>query len=216
MEGINDIRVKNLSVGEDLSWSDSLLKGLAKIKEERIFFLYDDCFIYKINKEKITYFFNKAILNDMLSLHLRPSYFVSKFGKNQPILMPSKAFYRNALFCNLIKRNHLISLLMHNESAWDFELKGNIRSIGFNYFSIRRSLIGYHHGIVKGKWFHSIYKNLIQKGYNFEKLDKKMTLMSSIRLKFRTQLHDLYMYFLPLNVLIKIENKRKKLFNGND
>ena len=35
----NDIRVNNLLVGEDISWSHSLIKGLDKIQEERVFFI---------------------------------------------------------------------------------------------------------------------------------------------------------------------------------
>ena len=39
-----DKRVKDLLVGEDLNWSDTLRKGLLKIKEKRVFFIFDDSF----------------------------------------------------------------------------------------------------------------------------------------------------------------------------
>jgi len=209
-EEFKDGRVNNLLVGEDVSWSESLIKGLNKIEEERVFFLYDDCFINKIDIKELTEYFLKAIENDIVSLQIRPSYFVSKFGVNQPILMPSKALYRNALFCNLIKRKHLLLLLNPGESAWDFELKGNIRSHRYDYFSIRRKCIDYHHGVVKGKWFLSIYEILINKGYSFEKLNSRMTVFESLKLKLKTNLHDFYMYILPLNLVIRIEKKRNK------
>ena len=41
----NDDRVIDLLVGDDLNWSDSLIKGLLKIEEKRVFFIYDDSFI---------------------------------------------------------------------------------------------------------------------------------------------------------------------------
>ena len=145
----------------------------------------------------------------MISLAIRPSLFVSKFKKNEPTLMPSKALYRNSLFCNLIKRKHLLSLLNTTDSAWDFELKGNIRSIEYDYFSIRKSCIDYHHGIVKGKWFYTVYNKLIQKGYEFEKLNTVMSNFDTFKLKLKTIIHDYYTYIFPLNIVLFIENKRK-------
>jgi len=208
-EEFNDIRVNNLLVGEDISWSNSLIRGLEKINEERVFFLYDDCFIYKINKDKLNYFFQNSIANNFVSLQIRPSFFVSKLGINEPTLMPFQALYRNALFCNLINRKHLLSLLIQGESAWDFELKGNIRSSKYDYFSIRRSCVKYHHGIVKGKWFNNVYNKLLQKGYKFEKLNVTMSIFETLKRKLITSIHDFYMYIVPLSIVIFIENKRK-------
>ena len=205
----NDKRVNNLLVNEDISWGNSLSKGLEKISEKRVFFLYDDCFIYKINKEKLKNFFQNSIDNNIISLQIRPSYFISKFGNNEPTLIPKKALYRNALFCNLIMREHLLLLIKTTDSAWDFELKGNIRSHDYDYFSIRRPCIDYHHGIVKGKWFLSVYKKLISMGYKFEKLDTVMSNFDTIKLKLKTIIHDFYTYIFPLNIVLFIENKRK-------
>ena len=113
------------------------------------------------------------------------------------------------MFCNLIKRTHILSLLKHNESAWDFELKGNVRSRKFDYYSIRKSCVIYNHGIVKGKWFLKIFNDLTSQGYEFKELNKKFTYFESCFLKIRTFLHDFYMYALPLKILLMIENKRK-------
>jgi len=205
----NDIRVNNLLVGEDISWSHSLIKGLDKIQEERVFFIYDDCFFKKINIEQLCKYFLLGVENDLISLQLRPSSFVSKFGANEPTLIPSRALYRNALFLNLIKRKHLLSILKPGESAWDFELNGNARSQEYNYFSIRRSFIDYDHGIVKGKWFNVINKKLLKKGYKFEKLDRTMSVFETINLKVKTRFYEFCLYVIPLNFVLKIENMRK-------
>ena len=68
----DDERITNLLVGEDVSWSDSLKKGLEKIAEKRVFFLYDDAFIYQLDKSEITNCFQTAITNDYTSVMLRP------------------------------------------------------------------------------------------------------------------------------------------------
>ena len=205
----NFYSVKNLLVGPDFSWSSSLIKGLKKIKEKRVFFLYDDCFIKNIDLEILNNFFDLSIKNDLVSLQLRPSYFISKFGFNKPVLIPKFALYRNALFCNLIERKHLIKLLRFDESAWDFELLGNKRSCDYNYYSVRRPCIDYDHGIVKGKWLPKTYKKLVNCSYKFKKLNKVMSTSESFKLKLKTFFHNFYMYITPLKLLLFLENKRK-------
>ena len=48
-----DERVKDLLVGEDFNWSDTLKKGLLKIEKKRTFFIFDDSFITKFNLEEV-------------------------------------------------------------------------------------------------------------------------------------------------------------------
>lgn len=209
-EKYDDDRIINLLVGKDTSWSDSLKKGLEKITEKRVFFLYDDAFIYKIERNEIQSYFQSAILNNYTSVMLRPSLFINQFSKNKLQLIPQKALYRNALFCNLIERKHLINMLQAFESAWDFELKGNKRSENHEYYSTKKISIYYHHGIVKGKWFYSIYQKLTKEGYSFEKLDKRLTFIQSFQLKLRIFIYETFLRITPLKLVRKIENKRKK------
>lgn len=206
----DDERITNLLVGKDISWSDSLKKGLEKLTEKRVFFLYDDAFIYKIDEKAITDCFQTAIVNDYISLMLRPSLFVSQFNSNKIQLIPKKALYRNALFCNLIVRDHLINMLNEAESAWDFELTGNKRSEHYDYYSVKRKHLHYHHGIVKGKWFHSIYKKLHDQGYVFRQLNKQLSAVESLNLKLKTTLYELFLRVTSLRIVLFIENKRKK------
>lgn len=207
----SDKRINNLLVGDDISWSDSLIKGLNLIEEKRVFFLYDDAFIYNIDLECLQKQFENCIANNYLSLMIRPSLFVSKLGNNiPPALIPQNALYRNALFCNLIERIHLLNVLQVNESAWDFELIGNLRSQQFDYFSSRKKIIHYHHGIVKGKWFYSIYIKMQNKGYIFNKLNKTHSSKESIMLKVKTIIYENYLYFLPVKIINLIEGIRKK------
>ena len=66
-----DERVKDLLVGEDLNWSDTLKKGLLKIESKKIFFLYDDAFITHIDTKEVESVFKIAFENDFDSLALR-------------------------------------------------------------------------------------------------------------------------------------------------
>ena len=162
-----DERVKDLLVGEDLNWSDTLKKGLLKIKEKRIFFIFDDSFITRFNLEEVKLIFMIAIENDLDSIALRKRVFDSGKRFNEKIYkINSTAKYRNSLFLNLIKKDLLLSLLKSGENAWQFEKDGNKRNEKFDFYSVYNSkLVNYEHGIVKGKWLPKTYIYLKNKGY---------------------------------------------------
>lgn len=164
----NDERVIDLLVGEDLNWSDTLKKGLLKIKEKRVFFIFDDSFITRINIEEVELVFKMAIDNDLDSVALRKRVFDSGKRFNEKIYkINPTAKYRNSLFLNLIKKELLLSLLKSGENAWQFEKDGNKRNQKLNFYSVYSpKLVAYEHGIVKGKWLPNTYNYLKNNGYS--------------------------------------------------
>ena len=162
-----DERVKDLLVGEDLNWSDTLKKGLLKINKKRIFFLYDDAFITEFNTKEVESIFNITIENDLDSVALRKRVFDTGKRFNEKIYkIKPTAKYRNSLYLNLIKKDLLLSLLKSGENNWQFEKDGNKRSENYDFYSVYDTkLITYHHGIIKGKWMPKIYTYLINNGY---------------------------------------------------
>ena len=163
-----DERVKDLMVGEDINWSDTLKKGLLKINNKRIFFIFDDTFISKLKLKDVKLIFKIAIDNDLQSVALRKKQFDrGKRFNNKLYKLSSNTKYRNSLFLNLIKKDLLLSLLKSGENAWQFEKDGNKRSKNFDFYSVYESkLITYHHGIIKGKWMPETYFYLKNKGYS--------------------------------------------------
>lgn len=162
-----DNRVQDLMVGKDYNWSDTLKNGLLKINKKRIFFIYDDSFVTKLNLEEVQLIFDIAIQNDLDSVALRRKEFDrgKRFNEKLYKLSPTTK-YRNSLFLNLIKKDLLINLLKSGENAWQFEKDGNIRSKNFDFYSVyATNLVSYYHGIVKGKWLPKTYKYLKNKGY---------------------------------------------------
>lgn len=165
-----DERVKDLLVGEDLNWSDTLKKGLLKIKQKRIFFIFDDTFITRFNIQEIKLIFNMTIDNDLDSVALRKRVFDRGKCFNEKLFkLKPTAKYRNSLFLNLIKKDLLLSILKSGENAWNFEKDGNQRSEIFDYYSVYSSkLVSYEHGVIKGKWLPKAYNYLKNKGYSLE------------------------------------------------
>ncbi len=163
-----DKRVIDLLVGEDINWSDTLRKGLLKIKSKRIFFLYDDTFITNIDVNEVESIFKIAIENDMDSIALRKRIFDRGIHFNKKVYkINPTAKYRNSLYQNLIKKDVLLSLLKPGENAWEFEKVGNIRSKKLDFFSVyKQKLITEHHGIIKGKWMPEVHAYLKNEGYS--------------------------------------------------
>jgi hypothetical protein len=163
----NDDRVIDLMVGEDLNWSDSLKNGLLKIQEKRVFFIYDDSFITKINIAEVNLIFKITVENDFDSVAIRKRIFDNGKRFNERIYnINPTAKYRNSLFLNLIKKDVLLSLLKSGENAWQFEKDGNIRNKALDFYSVYNpKLVSYEHGIIKGKWIPKTYKILKNKGY---------------------------------------------------
>ena len=95
----SDNRVEDLMVGEDHSWSDSLIKGLLKIEEQRIFFIFDDSFITRFSLQELNLVFKMAIENDFDSVALRKKRFDrgQRFNEKLYKLGPTTK-YRNSLF----------------------------------------------------------------------------------------------------------------------
>lgn len=186
-----DKRVKDLLVGEDLNWSDTLKKGLLKIKEKRVFFIFDDSFITKINSEEVKLIFKITIENDMDSVTLRKRVFDKGKGFNDKIYkINPTAKYRNSLFLNIIKKSVLLTLLKSGENAWQFEKDGNRRSKGFDFYSVyNNKLFMYKHGIVKGKWIPQTYVYLKNRGYLLsENIFKNYNKFEMFRMKIYTMI----------------------------
>ncbi len=182
-----DSRVIDLMVGEDLDWSSTLKKGLLKINEERVFFIFDDCFLTQINHEDVKLIFKMAIENDLDSVALRRKKFGNGKRFNDKLFkLQPKSKYRNSLFLNLIKKNLLLDMLKPGEDAWQFEKEGNNRNKKFNFYSVYEpKMISEHHGIIKGKWMPDVYKYLKKEGYllnedTFEQHSKLIVIMMQI------------------------------------
>ena len=93
-----------------------------KIKQKRVFFVFDDSFLTKIDLEEVKIIFKTAIENDLESVTLRKN----PFGKgvkynNRLYKIKPTAKYRNSLILNLFKKEVLLELLKNGEDAWAFE-----------------------------------------------------------------------------------------------
>ena len=158
----------SLSVGDEVSWSDNILKSLEKIEEEYVLLTFDDLFLNsKVDDELVEGYFDWVKDNNANYFQ-----FYRSVGKKAIIddfvLEKSKeSKYRNATVFSLWKKEVLISLLLRDENAWEFETKGNERAGQLSgFYCSRHNVFSYYNGVVKGKWNPIIKNRLLSIGYS--------------------------------------------------
>ncbi len=153
-----DHRVTTLRVGDDLSWSETLARGLERVTTRHILLLLDDFFLTgPVYTERVLRMHSAMIAKDAAYLRLVP---------NPPADLPSAdipeigeitkgAPYRASLQTAFWERNVLIGLLRREESAWDFEIKGSRRSddLDLPFLSVTKgqAALPYRHVLLRGK-----------------------------------------------------------------
>ena len=155
-----ELNVKNIMVGADISWSDNLIKAVDNLKSEYVLLLLEDLFI--VNKVSSNYFdeISKWIeLNSPNYLRLTTSYKPKVFDKLVGKLS-HKTPYKASLMPSIWKKSILKQILKSGESAWDFEIKGSSRASKYNnFYALQKNLINYDNAIIKGSWRRSIINN---------------------------------------------------------
>lgn len=202
-------RVKSLQLGPDVSWSDNLVKALRAIPTDYTLMFYEDAFLTGMKKEKIMQAINFCLTHQLPSLLLMPTRIRGQQKINNMVSRINRdALYRNSLFLNLIRRDVLLQILEPGENAWQYEVAGNDRSKGFDYYCVSETLFRYDHGIVKGKWLASTRKKLESRGYRFQKLSGSIPAGSELFYRLKLAAFNLYLSLLPLPLLLWVERKR--------
>ena len=188
----------SLTIGDEQSWSDNLMKSLNKIKQEYVLLTFDDLFLTsKVDNQFIEQLMNRAIYSKFNYLQFYRS--ISK-GKRLDDLVFHKSNctrYKNSTIWSFWKKDILLELLDKNENAWQFERNGNLRSYKYeNFYSTRRNVIPFVNGIVKGIW-NPLAKNKLKR-LGFSISDNRLTLgwFSTFKYKMRDLQFDFLTYII--------------------
>lgn len=207
------------SINRKLTWSESLINCLDKIKSKYILYLQEDYFLYDfVDSKMILEFFD--IMNSEQYAHIRLMEIDdNKNGPyrpsvNYPLLweIDQKANYRVGLQAGLWIKEKLKSYLRPNETAWEFERWGTLRSRktkdrffcqNLDYFNRQGRLIFPYipTGIVKGKWFEPAVFEIFEKhsiriDYSIRGI-YRATVWQRLFLKFRSKSRQILMRYLP-------------------
>ncbi len=196
-----------INVGEDISWSDNLAYSLKKIKSKYVFILLDDFFIVDtVKNDQVVQVVNWAIDNDVDYLHLFRYPRPKKLICNNIGIIPARTMYRVSTISSLFKKEVLSNLLDEKESAWDFEIKGSLRSKNYNeFYSVDDDLIPVVNGVIRGKWNRKIIKyfkkNKISYCSNRPVLSVREQILYELSI-----LRSKIFSFLPYNVQVSLRN----------
>jgi hypothetical protein len=144
-----------IKVGEDNSWSEDLLQSLSYLEQyDYVLLMMEDMFLNrKVSNTQILSvlddFFN--VNGNFITLINEPNY-DKKFSENFGIISPG-AMYRSTATAALWRKKVLVDILRENETAWDFEKKGSIRTDQYDgFYAVVNNCFSFFHGVVKGQW----------------------------------------------------------------
>ena len=183
-----DSLIKNIRVGRDLSWSANLLNALENLPHKYIILWLDDVFLAdKVTTLDVIGDLEWFYKNEIEYLRLRNTD-VRLFRGNQGYeRIKEDAPYRTSIFATVWNKDVLSKILIKEENAWQFELRGSIRSKKYNHFySVRHSRFKYIHGVQKGVWIRTAVKWI-----------KKNNLM--IDFQYRKQSGELEHFFMTIS-----------------
>ncbi|MBN2021083.1 MAG: hypothetical protein JW749_12770 [Sedimentisphaerales bacterium] len=217
--GVDTQVVKNILVGEDVSWSDNLLKGIGRIEQEYVLLFLDDLFLY-----------DYADTNGFLEvldwiLEYRPACvrmnrYVDNFIGSQG---PDKSFsslvgviskglpYRVSSVLTFWRADILRDILRGGESIWEFEIYGTQRADARDgFYSVLRNYFPVINGVIGGKWRSAAVKKLEWLGVEIDRgRRQKMTPGQTAMLYLKAKRSLLLNFFAP-----KHRRKIKDFFSG--
>jgi len=179
--------VNTIKVGDDISWSDNLLKGIKNLRSDYILILLEDLLLNnQISNNyfnQISNWINKNNPNYLrLCISHKPNYFDNLIGE-----IPNVTPYKTSTMPSIWKKSVLQDLLEEVESAWDFEINGSKRAYKYDgFYAVYNDFISYKNGIIKGKWRRSIIQESNDYGLNLKNLSRPiMTLKEEHEYSFR-------------------------------
>ncbi len=158
----------SLTVGDEISWSDNLIKSLNKINQEYVLLTFDDLFLTaKVDNKLIEQLMKRAIKSEFSYLQFYRSISNGKRLDNLIFKKSNHTRYKNSAIWSFWKKEILLEILEKDENAWQFERNGNIRSFKYNeFYSTRKNVIPFINGIVKGMWNPLAKNKLKQMGFS--------------------------------------------------
>lgn len=150
-ERINNV----IKVGEGHAWSEDLLNSLSGLHQyDYVLLMMEDMFLNRNVNNIRVFSVIKEFLNidgNFITLINEPNYdkkHSENFGKISP-----GAMYRATATAALWKIDVLVDILRKNETAWDFEKKGSVRSDQYDgFYSVVDDCFSFFHGVIKGQW----------------------------------------------------------------
>ena len=191
-------RVMTLLTGDDISWSDSLYKGVSQLEQHYVLLFLDDLFLYDFVKTaKVLEVLNWILESGANYVRLNPSQRPDKAFNELVGIVSKGTIYRTSTVLSVWKKEVLLDLLKPGESAWNFEIYGSIRSDDYDgFYSTWKNQFPTINSVIKGEWRRDAVKKCRSLGVEIDLT--KRTVMNPMRAtvfslkRLRTKLLNLF------------------------
>jgi len=204
--------VNSILVGNDVSWSDNLLKAGALLPHDYLLLFIDDLFLIDyVQTEKVEEVCHWLLDAKANYVRLNPSVPPDGPGNDLVGSVSKGTLYRASTVLSVWKREVLLSLLKPGENAWQFEGRGSLRSDRYDaFYSTRESLFPVLNGVIKGKWDRTALRRLSALGVSLDLRQRGCMTVIESSLLFLQRLRFRVLHLLPAAQRRKI----KHLFQG--
>jgi hypothetical protein len=176
----SDRRVTTLRVGDDLSWSQTLARGLERVSSRYVLLILDDFFLTApVDTARVQRLHAAMVAQGAAYLRLVPNPAADTPCTDMPEIgtIGKGAPYRTSLQMAFWDRGALLGLLRGEESAWDFEIKGSRRSDAMTepFLCVCDGFpaIPYRHVLRRGKLLPDAVRFFAPLGVNFDASKRK-------------------------------------------
>jgi len=152
--GLSHAKVRSLKVGDDLSWSDNLARAIRQLPYEYVFLFIDDLFLIRpVDNQRVVHVLKWAVASQVNYIRLNPSQKPDQPYDNVVGIVSPGTVYRMSTVVAVWKKSIPLNLLKSGESAWEFEIKGSVRSDKYDgFYSTWQDCFPIINGVIKGKW----------------------------------------------------------------
>ena len=180
----NNYNIINANLGEDVSWSDNMLKTLDLVKTKYVIILLEDYIldapvdesrliniITYMNKTNAAYtelYYDLGIFNPTLGKEKTKNY---AQGIDNLIIRSNNSYYRTSLQACVWEVDALKKILKSGESPWEFEQIGTERSRKINhpfYMVMEKNVISYKNAVEKGSYHQDVVDYINNNGIVFD------------------------------------------------
>jgi hypothetical protein len=159
-----------LSIGDDISWSDNLAAAVHQLPYEYIFLHLEDLLLTgPVDGERVTCAMNRAVALQANYIRLNPSQRPDRPYDDTLGLVSPGTVYRTSTVMSVWRKPVLLDLLRSGESAWDFEIRGSVRSDEYDgFYSVWQDCFPIINSVIKGKWTRTAVERLRSLGVKID------------------------------------------------
>jgi len=170
-----DPRVTALRVGDDLSWSQTLARGLEGLSSRFVLLMLEDFFLTApVDTARVGRMHDAMVAKGAACLRLAPYPEPDAPCPDNPAIgvIEKGTPYRVSLQAAFWDRRLLLGLLRREESAWDFEVNGSRRSAAMSepFLSVCEgaAALPYRHVLRRGKLLPAAVRHFASLGMSFD------------------------------------------------